>query len=304
MTLSELKNQIENKSLVDSFIIFHYDKDDFIPRQYITEMAEVTGRDIEYMEEIDSLCQPSFSIFGEETLSPVTLRVFSVDEFACSYASLENETFLVILTKKIDDETAKLFNNYIISVPKLVDWQIKDYAYSVAEGVPSKDIDWLISLYGADLHRLTQELDKLRVFTTDERKYLFNDLKNDGAYTDASTYNIFNLTNALAKRDTGTLSSIYKEMDRVDVNEFGLLTLLLKNFKNIMMVQLQASPTAETALMESKQFYAIKNLPRVYSAEQLTKIFMFLSDIDRQVKSGELPTEIMIDYMIIKILSM
>lgn len=304
MTIIDLKNQIVTKELMDTFIIFQYDKEDFIPRQYINEIAKVTGRDIEYLEEIDSLCQTTFSIFGEETLSPTTLRVFSVDDFSCSYAALSEETFLIILAKKIDENTAKLFSNNIVTVPKLVDWQIKDYAYSIAEGVPPKDIDWLISLYGADLYRLNQELDKFRIFDNEERKYLFTDLKNDGAYTDASTYNIFNITNAMAKKDIATLNSVYHELDRVDVNEFGLLTLLLRNFKNIMMVQLQASPTAETSLMESKQFYAVKNLPKVYSAEQLTKIFMFLSDIDRQVKSGELPTDIMIDYMIIKILSM
>ena len=80
MTIIDLKNQIVTKELMDTFIIFQYDKEDFIPRQYINEIAKVTGRDIEYLEEIDSLCQATFSIFGEEALSPTTLRVFSVDD--------------------------------------------------------------------------------------------------------------------------------------------------------------------------------------------------------------------------------
>ena len=101
-----------------------------------------------------------------------------------------------------------------------------------------------------------------------------------------------------------TLTAIYKEIHSVDINEFGLLTILYKNFRNIISVQLTNNPTPESTGLESKQLYAIKKIPRVYSPEQLASIFVFLGDLDRMVKNGELPTDIMIDYIITKILSM
>lgn len=304
MTLAELKQNIESNSVGESLVIFKIDKDDFIPRQYITEMALSLGRDLEYLSEIDSLCVTSFSIFGEEFDTPTTLRVFFTDELEVASNALADQKYLVIITKKLGGEASELYKKHIVEVPKLVEWQIKDYVYSVAEGVANKDLDWLISLYGKDMYRLTNELNKLSIFSPIERQYLFNDLKTDGAYTDVSTYNIFNITNALSKKDMGALMAVYGEIDRVDVSEFGLLALLLRNFKNLMMVQLQLSPTAESSLMDAKQFYAVKNLPKVYTQSQLVDIFTFLCDIDRKVKTGELPTEVMIDYMIIKILSM
>ena len=304
MTLADLKGQIESKTLSGDLIVFQIDKDDFIPTQYIREMSLVTGREVEYLSEIDSLCTPVISIFGEEHTVPTTLRVFTTDVLDCSAEIILKEKFLVIVTKEIDKNSVDLFKNSTIIIPKLSDWQIKDYVYSLAEGVSTKDLDWLISLFSNNLYRLENELTKLSIFTENERDYLFKDLKTDGAYSDVSQYNIFNLSNALSVKDVATVMRLYDEMEKMGVSEFGLLAILLKTFKNIMMVQTQNTPTAEYALMDSKQFYAINKLPKVYTREQLMKIFMFLSDIDRQVKSGELPTDIMIDYMIIKILSM
>lgn len=304
MTLEQLKNDLESNNMTSEMLIFTLTDNDFVARQYIDTMSTICSREIEYLSDIEHLCQPSFSIFGEDLHASNTLRVYCVDEFDCTYEPLLMETYFIVVTKKVSKEANEIFKNNIITFPKLVDWQIKDYVYSMAEGVPTKDLDWLIDLYGKDIYRLDQEISKFKIFSVSERQYLFSDLKLEGAYTDASEYNIFNLVNALTSKDIGSIKSIYSELDRVDINEFGLLTLLLKNFKNIMMVQTQINPTAETSLMESKQFYAIKRLPKVYTGEQLVKIFCFLSDIDRQVKSGELPTEIMINYMIVKILSM
>lgn len=304
MTIADIKKQIESRTLSGDLIIFHIDKDDFIPNQYVREMSDITGRDTEYLSEIDSLCVPSFSIFGEEHLTPTTLRVHITDKMECTSDLLLNEKFLVIITKEISKDASDVFKNHIVTIPKLSDWQIKDYVYSMAEGVSSKDLDWLISLTGSNLYRLENELTKLSIFTETERGYLFKDLKDDGAYSDLSSYNIFALSNALSTKDLKTVEVVYHELEKMGVSEFGLLAILLRTFKNLMMVKTQASPTAEQSLMDSKQFYAINKLPKVYTTEQMIKIFMFLSDLDRQVKSGELPTEIMIDYMLVKILSM
>ena len=119
------------------------------------------------------------------------------------------------------------------------------------------------------------------------------------------TYNnIFIFTNAIASKDYNMLKSIYKEIERADITDFYLLTVLLKNFRNIIMVQLNSNPTPETTGLDSKQMYAIKRIPRVYSPDQLVKIFDFLCDIDRQVKEGELPSQLVVDYLTVKILSM
>ena len=99
------------------------------------------------------------------------------------------------------------------------------------------------------------------------------------------------------------LSNIYKEFEWADIEPYGLLTILKKNFKNLLMVQLTVNPTPENTGLEGKQLYAIKKQPRIFSPDQLIDIYSFLCDLDRQVKEGELPTPILVDYIVIKILT-
>ncbi len=306
MTIQELKKQIENGSSIHDLIIFKNVEYDFISNQYIKAIAKLNHQEIEYIDSLDPFIHTSTSLFEEEAADiNENLRVFRTDEFIYDNPRLLGIKDLIIVTSKISSKSIeKLFERSIVIVPKLETWQIKDYAYSVAEGVNTKDLDWLLELCGKNINRLSQELDKLSLFTVGERKYFFEELIRDGAVDDLSAYGIFNFTTAIIHKDYDTLIRIYNEIDRVDINEFGLLKILLQNFKNLVMVQLQANPTPDNTGLESKQLWAIKKIPKVYSPEQLVNIFSFLSDIDRQVKNGELPTDIMIDYMTIKILSM
>lgn len=305
MTLQELKQQIENKNVTDSLIIFKETDEKFISKQYLNAIKNIRGLEFNYFESPDSLLTTSNSLFGDVTDdTPDAINVINCEVFQWDNPNIKDLHNVIIVTNKFaNKDIEKLFADYIVSIPKLSDWQIKDYVYSVAEGAEQKELDQLINLCSTNIHRLQSELDKVTLFNDFERKYVFSDMLRDGALADLSSFSIFNLTNAITSKDLKTIYNIYREIDRIDINEFGLLTVLLKNFKNIVMVQLNSNPTPENTGLDSKVLYAIKRLPRVYSAEQLVNIFQFLSDLDRQVKMGELPADIMIEYMILKILS-
>lgn len=305
MTIQELKAQIEAGNVTHDLIIFKDTESNFISNQYIRAIQRLRNQEIQYLESPMELIQDSWSIFGSEDVTVDNLlRVIKTDSFIWTSPRITSLKDVIIVVSKFSDKTIeKQFETYIVNVPKIEDWMLKDYVYSTTEGVAQKDLDWLMNLCGKNRDRLQMELDKLTLFGVDERRYLFNDLIRDGAVDDLSSYSIFNFTNAITSKDMKMLQTIYKELDRVDVNEFGLLTILVKNFKNILMVQLTSNPTPESTGIDGKQLYAIKRIPRAYSPDQLVKIYQMLLDIDRQVKTGELPTDILIDYIIIKILS-
>lgn len=305
MTIQELKAQIESGNVTHDLIIFKDTEGNFISNQYIRAIQRLRNQELQYLDSPTELIQDSWSIFGADDVTvDNTLRVIKSDSFVWPSNRISDLKDVIIVVSKFQDKAVeKQLEPWIVSVPKIEDWMLKDYVYSTTEGVSQKDLDWLINLCGDNKDRLQMELDKLMLFGVDERKYLFNDLIRDGAVDDLSSYSIFNFTNAVTSKDLKMLMTIYKELDRVDVNEFGLLTILLKNFKNILMVQLTANPTPESTGIDGKQLYAVKRIPRVYSPDQLVKIYQMLLDIDRKVKTGELPTDILIDYIIIKILS-
>lgn len=197
-----------------------------------------------------------------------------------------------------------MFKPYIIEIPKIEQWHINAYANKLAEGANKKDIDFVLSLCSNNLDRLNCELSKLELFSIAERKFLLEQMIMDGSFNDISDYTIFNFTNALIKKDMQTLKSIYKEIKNVDINEFGLAITLLKNFKNIISVHLNNNPTVANTGLSDKQLYAIKKLPRCFSQESLVNIYKFLCSIDSKIKMGELPIELSIDYITMKVLTL
>lgn len=306
MTIQELKTQIESDCVTDAPLIFKDDETMFLSNQYIEAISKSRKLKINYIEDLSEVVSDKFDFFACETGEhPDCLNVLKSQVYSWGNVDIARTTnLIVVVTKFADKELEKKLSDYIVIMPKLEDWQIKDYVYSICEGVDQKDLDWLMTLCGKNMLRLQQELDKLRLFSVPERKYLFDAFIRDGAMNDMSSYNIFNFTNAIASKDLLTLKNIYKEIERADITDFYLLTVLLKNFRNIVLVQLNSNPTPESTGLDSKQLYAIKRIPRVYSPEQLVNIFTFLCDIDRQVKEGELPAQLVVDYLTVKILSM
>lgn len=307
MTIQELKKQIENKSLSDDIILFkNLDSSNLIINQYISEIAKIHNQEIEYIESLDMILSDKGSLFYENTneIEP-NLRVLHINEYKYIPISINHLKSVIIIINKFENKEAeKQCEAFTVVIPKLESWQLKDWVYSVAEGVPSDRLDWLLSICGNNIDRIRQTIEKICLFNVVERKYLFEAMIQEGEFDDLSPFGIFNYTSAITSRDIDSLTSIYKEIEAVDINEFGFLKILHQNFKNLLLVQLNVNPTPENTGIEPKRLWAIKKQPRVYSPEQLVSIFEFICDIDRQVKEGDLPTEIMRDYITTKILSM
>lgn len=307
MTIRELKSQIEAKTISDDLLIFkNHDTSNLIVNQYIQEIAKIKNLEIEYIDSLDPLLQNNMSLFYEDSVeNDRNLRILRVDQYKYSNRSINHlKNVILIINKFESEENEKQCQPFIVSIPKLESWQIKDWVYSLAEGVPTDRLDWLISICGNNIDRIRQTIEKICLFNVIERKYLFESMIQDGEFDDITSFGIFNYTSAITNKDLSSLAKIYKKIEAVDINEFGLLKILQQNFKNLLLVQLNTNPTPENTGIEAKRLWAIKKQPRVYSPEQLVTIFEFICDIDRQVKEGELPTEIMRDYITTKILSL
>ena len=303
MTIKDLFNQIQFNEVKDSLIVFKNSENQFLANQYIESIANSRGMKITYIDTLDGLVSDAFSLFDDEVdKKDDELLVYYTDDL--SNSSIVDVTNLIIVTNKISSkEVQSTLSNYIVEVPKLLDWQIQDYAHSMGEGVDKQDIELLLSLYSKNILRLDQELSKLQHFSPNERKYLFKEMIKDGSFSDTTTYTVFNFTNALVARDIETLSKLLLEMERMDTSPFGILTLLLNNFRNLILVKANLNPTTDNTGLDSKKLYAIKKTSTPFTVEQITIIFEMLCNIDYKIKSGELPTELMVDYIMLKILT-
>jgi DNA polymerase III delta subunit len=300
MTLQELKQSLENNTFKPVTMIL-VSEDKFIPLQYVEEIKKQYNT--LYIESLQELVPDEDDIFGDSTEISSDIIILNTELVDFSDEILFNKDNVIVIANKIDKSSKKFYGDLVIEVPKLAEWQVKDMVYSFGRGIDTKHLDWLIHNCNGSVNRLYQEMTKLLIFSESERKHLFEEMVEDGAFDDLSANTIFNFTNAILKKDYQSLKLIYEEIDNIDVNDFGLLTILYNNFLNVINIQMGVNPTPSSLGMSNGQFNAIKYNCGYYSGNQLVNIMKLISDMDRKIKSGEFPTNIMRDYMILSILS-
>lgn len=306
MDLQQVKNTVLSKQLSRSLIIFICKSSNFVPLQY-TDWYRKNGIEVEYVEDILRLQSSSNSLFDSWVSNPDKLYVYSCETFdlpseKVSYF-LTTDKSIFVICKEVSDLVKTSFVENIVNVPKLEKWQIEDLAYSMADGADPQDIDYVLKVCGSDINRLYTELQKIALFAGEERKSLVKDFIYDGIFNDLSRYTIFDITSAIIKRDCQSLREVYLEIENIDCDPLGLVGILIKNFRDIISVQCTNNPSPETCGMDSKKFWAVKYSCGFYTREQLMKIYSMLTSVDRRLKTGELTTDIIIDYIITYILS-
>lgn len=298
MDIKDLKKSIENKIVDDSPIIFEIVGDDFIVRQYIHTIAKDKNLLIETRESLEGLLGKSSPFDIQENIIYV-VYLDSIDSLSTRILDKKN---IYIITPKIDKDVKETFKSIVTTIPKLESWQIRDYVYSICDGVRREKLDWLLQRCKDNIWRIEQETSKISIFPKEQRDRIFDDLINDGCLLDIKEHTIFDFTNALCTKNIDLVKNTYEEM--IGSNEFGLLTILVNSFKNIVSVQMAKNPEMELKNLSSKQIYAIKKNCGHYTKEQLTKILSFLYSIDLSIKSGKLETKYFLDYLVDKILTM
>ena len=301
MQIDEVKYIIENKKYSGQLFIFQYSDTKFITQQYIEKLILDFNFELSYSDEIDDKIITGVSLFG--SVNDNVLRVYDINEFDYDI-NLSKEKNLIILCKKINEGLKKIYADNIIIVPKLEDWQIKDFVYSIGNGIPESDLDKLIDLCDNNIYRLVQELDKMLIFPGSLKQNLFKEFYKDGVFNDLSDSTIFDFCSSILKKDISKLTYIYSQLDRMDVNPLGFVSILYQNVKDVIKIQLGVKPTPESTGIAKNKFYAIKyNNLNKFNTKQLIQIFELLTDIDKQVKLGQLDVDNIIDYVIVSIFS-
>lgn len=305
LSLERLKENIEKKLPLEPFYIFCYEDNTFIVNQYIRVMSQNRELKITYVDDLKGFFPDKDDIFGTiELIDENCLYIYKCDEFDSKDFSLKDVKNLIIICKKLDQESEKIFDSYIVKFPKLEDWQIKDYVYSKGEGISDFKLDWLCSVAGNDIYRLDSELSKLMLFSKSERDQLFEMFANEDMYSDMSSHHTFDMSSAILKRDVKRIAELLTDKDKWDSDPLPLQVLLSKNFKQVIQIQSSPSITADKLGMKPNQFYAVsKNNCGHYSKDQLLKIFDIVNKSEFMMKTGQLPLSLFLDYMIINILS-
>lgn len=307
MDLQQVKTSVVDKKLIKGLVVFICKNSNFVPLQYLGWYRK-NNIEVEYVEDILTLRSNSNSLFGSWDDTSNKQYVFSCEVFELPEDSLEyflkTDKNIWVICSKVSDSISEQLKENIVTVPKLENWQIEDLAYSMADGADPNDIQYILKVCGKDINRLYSELEKISLFTPEERKSVVKDFIYDGIFNDLSRYSIFDISSCIVKRDITTLKDVYSEIGNIECDPLGLVGILTKNFKDIISVQCTNNPTPEGCGLDTKKFWAVKYSCGYYTREQLIKIYGMLTSIDKRLKTGELTTDIIVDYVLTYILNL
>ena len=300
MRLDELKYHIVNKEILPGLLIFKYRKGSinskFLFHQYLNEYSKNSDMEIIVEEDINKFI--STGLFSG-TIQDTNIHIYEIPnlEFLPEIQGVN----LWILCNSVQKKVKGLHEDRIVELVSLEEWQIKDYINFNLPSLSEQKQNKLYSNYKSDLFRLELEIDKLKLVESDTEEW-YNTIEPQ-LFVDATEYNIFDITNCILRRDKERLLQLRDEVNLIDIDPFGFIKILLTNFKYVIDIQLAKNSTPEYVGVSSKQFWAIKNHSCYhYSKDELVYIYKFLLSLDGDIKKGRMPIDIVVDYVISKIM--
>ena len=152
MKLEELKNSIIKKNAPDSLLVFVTSGNNFLAEQYLEGIAKSKELDINKINSLKDLESASALVFDYGSMLNV-LRVEVFDEFA-EYKDLKN---VVVICNKLDKKIEKVVADYVITMPKLTDWQVVDYILTLCPGLDEDEAKMLYKITYGDIYRIDNE---------------------------------------------------------------------------------------------------------------------------------------------------
>ena len=286
MDIKELKNNIETNKLDDSFMIWLLDdsSSSIISNQYIHEIAKNKNLEVKCIDSINDIPDESFIIDNN-------LYILKVEE----WNKPDEHNNCIVICFKTKDKRA-------IKIPKLESWHVIDFELAKLQGLTKQDIEFFIKPYEDNYWRFMNDMYKIAIFKKEDQRLVLDQMLGDGQFDSITDYKIWDLSNAIIKRDIGLIKNILKVIDYIDIEPLGLAKVLYNNFKTIASIQANPKVTSKDLGISDKQFFVIKKYNcGFYSNQELIYILNLLTNIEYLFKYEELSISNLIDYMICRI---
>ncbi len=290
MELKTIKETIEKNGKLQDVLVFKCKSESsrFVFHQYLNTYRNNNGLEVKFIEDLSAIKNTGLFTNTE------TCGIIYV------YATTKLEELPNIKDKIVWIQCTSVkpkLKDAVIEIPSIEDWQVMDYINTNLEALEDKYKQRLYDIYKNNLFRLELEVDKLKSFPKDYKQV------EDQLYVDSTSSTIFDISNCVIRRDIQGLQKLKSEIDVIDIDAFGLMKILITNFRHVIDIQLVKNSTPEYAGVTSKQFWAIKNYScGFYTKDELMNIYKFLIELDNKIKSGKINTSLVVDYIICNIM--
>lgn len=179
---------------------------------------------------------------------------------------------------------------------------LKGYNKTISESACNKLIEYTL----CDLSKIIVECEKLVAYVGDRGDIQEKDI--DGVVTRSIEYQVFELTDALAKKNSTKVYEILKDMESKKDEYKMLPALIFSHFRRLFHVAInQGVSNFEISKMLGVKEYAVKmsaNQARLFSKSSLKKINELCADIDFDLKTSNISLNNAVELMVLSILNM
>lgn len=187
----------------------------------------------------------------------------------------------------------------------IVSLKIKQIANMLNKNISEETIKLLYDYTLGDLAKITVELNKLISYVGDKDSIEISDIKE--LVTPSLEYQVFELTDALAKKNSIRVYQIISDM-KAKKDEFRTLpAIIFSHFRRLFMVALnQDKNRMELSKLLGVKEYAVKMSMQqagLFSKSQLKKINELLSQVDFDLKQSNMSIDNAVGLIILKILN-
>jgi len=278
MELSKLKDKIIKSEFIKLPLNIINGGSDYLIRSYIDAIANNKNLQIKYIlneYEIEEIRDNIFDTFN------YLFVIENKERKVLQENEIKGEEVIIIYDKA--PETT-IFDSVII--PKPENQHVEEHITNRLKGLNNFEPKWLCSIANHNVDRLDLEALKLEIFEEKDRKKVFNEILDDNGYEDLSSETIFNLSNAIMRKDKAIIAGIIRNINHIDIEGTGLLTILLRQFRLLIHIQTAKRISAKDIGITDKQLVAISKNRGTFSDEELLRIYTFLTGIDLKLKSG------------------
>ena len=187
----------------------------------------------------------------------------------------------------------------------IVSLKIKQIANMSNKNISEETITLLYDYTLGDLAKITVELNKLISYVGDKDSIEISDIKE--LVTPSLEYQVFELTDALAKKNSIRVYQIISDM-KAKKDEFRTLpAIIFSHFRRLFMVALnQDKNRMELSKLLGVKEYAVKMSMQqagLFSKSQLKKINELLSQVDFDLKQSNMSIDNAVGLIVLKILN-
>lgn len=234
----------------------------------------------------------TLSLFMEQKLVIIRNITSIKDDKLLKDYLLHSSESILILTAELLEKKVEYPNCQVIDFSKI------DYTEYIKKELKDYKIDYLTineikQRVGNDFGILKQELEKLKLYK--DKEITKEDVKL--VVSKNYDYNIFDLTNAINKKDRKRAVEVYEELISSGEDELKLIGTLAKEFRLLNQIKiLRLSKTDEEIIKKYKfkpyRYKMLKQQSISYTNEELERCLQALSNIDVSIKSGKMTKEL------------